>query len=58
MAEVVIEALSPIRERYLQLIADPTALDDLLAKGAGRAAKRAEPKVLEMKNRMGFLPAS
>jgi len=58
VAEVVIEALSPIRERYLELIADPTALDLLLSKGARRAAEQAEPKVLEMKDRMGFLPAS
>ena len=58
VAEVVIEALSPIRERYRALIEDPAALDGLLAKGAARAAELAEPKVLEMKDRMGFLPAS
>jgi tryptophanyl-tRNA synthetase len=58
VAEVVIEALSPIRERYRALIEDPAALDSLLSKGAGRAAELAEPKVLEMKDRMGFLPAS
>jgi tryptophanyl-tRNA synthetase len=58
VAEVVIEAIAPIRERYRELIEDPTALDDLLAKGARRAAAQAEPKVLEMKTKMGFLPAS
>ena len=58
VAEVVIQAIAPIRERYLELIADPTALDRLLAKGARRAAELAEPKVLEMKDRMGFLSAS
>jgi tryptophanyl-tRNA synthetase len=58
VAEVVIEALAPIRERYRALIEDPAALDLLLAKGAARAAELAEPKVLEMKDRMGFLPAS
>jgi tryptophanyl-tRNA synthetase len=58
VAEVVIEALAPIRERYQALVADPAALDRLLSKGARRAADLAEPKVLEMKQRMGFLPAS
>jgi tryptophanyl-tRNA synthetase len=58
VAEIVIEALSPIRERYQALIEDSSALDRLLAKGAARAAELAEPKVLEMKDRMGFLPAS
>jgi tryptophanyl-tRNA synthetase len=56
VAEVVIEALAPIRLRYLELIADTGKLDRLLAEGAGRAGERAEAKVLEMKNRMGFLP--
>jgi hypothetical protein len=36
---------------------DPAELDRLLARGAGRAAQRAEAKVLEMKRRMGFMPA-
>jgi tryptophanyl-tRNA synthetase len=55
VAEVVIDALAPIRRRYLELIADADGLDRLLAEGAGRAAARAEAKVLEMKRRMGFL---
>jgi len=55
-AEVVIEALTPIRTRYLELIENPAELDQLLAEGAGRARERAEAKVLEMKRRMGLLP--
>jgi tryptophanyl-tRNA synthetase len=55
VAEVVIEALAPIRARYLELVDDPAELDRLLAAGAGRAAERAEAKLLEMKQRMGFL---
>ena len=58
VAEVVIEALAPIRERYRALIADPAELEGLLSKGAQRAAELSEPKVLLMKQRMGFLPAS
>jgi tryptophanyl-tRNA synthetase len=55
VAEVVIEALTPIRARYLELVDDPAELDRLLAEGAGRAAERAEAKLLEMKKKMGFL---
>jgi tryptophanyl-tRNA synthetase len=58
VAEVVIDALAPIRGRYEELMQDPAELDRLLAIGAGRAAEQAEAKVLEVKSRMGFLPAS
>lgn len=58
VGEVVVEALAPIRERYRELIADPAELERLLAKGAERAAELAEPKVLEMKQRMGLLVGS
>jgi tryptophanyl-tRNA synthetase len=58
VADVVIEALRPLRERYLELMGDAAGLDRLLAEGAGRAAEQAEAKVLEMKRRMGFLPSS
>ncbi len=57
VAEVVIEAVVPIRKRYRELIEDPAELDRLLAVGAGRAADQAEAKVAEVKRRMGFLPA-
>ena len=55
VADVVIEALAPIRERYRELMADPTELDRLMAIGAERAAAVAEPKVAEMKEKMGFI---
>jgi tryptophanyl-tRNA synthetase len=58
VAEVVIEALAPVRKRYLELMEDPGELDRLLSEGARRAADQAEAKVLEMKRRMGFLPTS
>jgi tryptophanyl-tRNA synthetase len=58
VAEVVIEALAPIRRRYLDLIEDLGEFDRLLSQGADRAAEQAEAKVLEVKRRMGFLPAS
>jgi len=54
VAEVVIEAVAPIRRRYLELIEDPGELDRLLGLGSERAAERAEAKVVEMKQRMGL----
>ena len=55
VAEVVIEALRPIRERYLELTGEPGELVRILAAGAERAAAVAEPKLAEMKYKMGFL---
>ena len=55
VAEVVIEALRPIRERYLTLIADAAELDRLLAMGAERARAVAEPKIREVKRKVGFI---
>jgi tryptophanyl-tRNA synthetase len=53
-AEVVIEALTPIRRRYAELIEDTAELDRLLAVGADRAAAQAEGKLNAMKRRMGL----
>lgn len=59
VAEVVIEALRPIRERYYELMNDKAELDRLLAKGAEQAAAVANPKVDQMKEIMGLvLPKS
>lgn len=57
VAEVAIETLRPIRERYKQLVADPAELDRLLARGAQRACEVADPKVALVKERMGLIPA-
>lgn len=55
VAEVVIESLRPLRERYMQLMKEPRELDELLAIGAEQARAYAEPKVLELKERVGFV---
>lgn len=55
VAEVVIEELTPIRERYEQLIADPAELDRLLARGAEQARAVAQPKLDAMKEMMGLV---
>jgi tryptophanyl-tRNA synthetase len=58
VADVVIAALAPIRERHAALMQDPAELDRLLARGAERARAVAGPKLAEMKHRMGLiLPA-
>jgi tryptophanyl-tRNA synthetase len=56
VAEVVVEALRPIRERYTALIGNPAQIDRLLADGAQRARSVADPKIAEVKRRVGFLP--
>ncbi len=59
VAEVTIETLNPIRERYDELMADPAELDNLLALGAEQATAVAQPKVDKMKQIMGLvLPGS
>ena len=54
VAEVVIDALSPIQERYYELMDDPAELDRMLARGAESAAAVATPKMDEIKQRVGF----
>ncbi|MGH7556234.1 MAG: tryptophan--tRNA ligase [Gemmatimonadota bacterium] len=55
VAEVVIEALRPVRERYRSFVADPSELESILQNGAARAREVAEPKVQEVKRRVGFI---
>ena len=55
VADVVIGALGPIRDRFRELMGDPKELDRLMAIGAERARRVAEPKVVEMKEKMGFI---
>ena len=58
VAEVVIEFLAPIHERYHQLMADTAEIDRLLAIGAEQAREVATPKVAGIKSAMGLiLPA-
>jgi tryptophanyl-tRNA synthetase len=57
VAEVVIEAVRPIRKRFESLMGDPAELDRLLEVGAEAARAQAEPKIELVKERVGFLPA-
>ena len=57
VAEVVVEGVRPLRERFEVLMADEDELDRLLALGAEAARAVAEPKVELVKRRVGFVPA-
>jgi tryptophanyl-tRNA synthetase len=57
LAEVVVNALAPIRERTEKMLADEAALDRLLAQGAARAGALARPTMAAVSDRVGFLPA-
>ena len=55
VGEVVVEAVTPIQERYRELRADPAELQRLLARGAEEARKASEPTLEAMFDRMGFV---
>jgi tryptophanyl-tRNA synthetase len=55
VAEVVVEALRPIRESYHRLMDDPAELDRILAAGAQRARSVADSKMDEIKHKVGFI---
>jgi len=54
VGESVVELLTPIRERFEALRADERELQRLLAVGAEKARKTAEPTLHTMYERMGF----
>ncbi len=56
VAEVVLEAVGPFRERTLELLADPAELDRILAEGADRARGVASTTLARVYDRVGFLP--
>lgn len=56
LAEVMVSALAPIRERTEKLLADEAGLDRLLAHGAGRARPLARQTIAAVNDRVGFLP--
>jgi tryptophanyl-tRNA synthetase len=55
LAEVVTEALSPVRERTLELLDDPATLDDVLADGARQANEIAEQTLALVYERVGLV---
>src|SRR5262245_3227812 len=55
VAEVVIEALRPVREGYQTLVANGAELDAILREGAERARSVAESKFQDIKRKVGFI---
>lgn len=56
VADAVVEAVTPIRERALGLLEDPAELDRLLARGAQKAREVATPVLEDVYRKVGFLP--
>ena len=56
LADAVVERLRPIRERYLDLMADPAEMEKLLAVGAERAREVAEATMVDVWARTGLGP--
>jgi len=55
LAEVVVGALAPVRERTEKMLADEAELDRLLATGADKARKIASQTMEAVRQRVGFL---
>ncbi|HWU45148.1 MAG TPA: tryptophan--tRNA ligase [Humibacter sp.] len=55
LAEVVVSEFAPIRERALELLADPAELDRMLAANAARASAVAEVTLAKAYERVGLL---
>jgi len=57
VAEAVVEALAPLRDRYRELRGDPEALEATLAAGAERARAMAGATLADVRERLGVGPA-
>jgi len=57
VGEAVVAFLAPVRERYAELRADEAELEDVLARGAGRARAIASGTLAEVRSAMGIGPA-
>jgi tryptophanyl-tRNA synthetase len=57
LAEIVVDFVTPFRERTHQYLDDPETLDSVLAKGAEKARAVAAETLAQTYERVGFLPA-
>jgi len=58
LAEVVVDFVTPVRERTQELLDDPAELQRTLAQGAARAREVAARTVADVYDKVGFLPAA
>lgn len=56
LADVVTQAIAPVRDRALAYLENPGTLDDVLAEGARRARERAGATLERVYEAVGFLP--
>jgi tryptophanyl-tRNA synthetase len=56
LAEIVVDALAPVRERTEKVLADEVRLDRVLAHGAARAGEVARETMALVRERVGFVP--
>jgi tryptophanyl-tRNA synthetase len=54
LAEVVIEGLRPLQERYKAFTAEPGTIDAILAEGAAKARPLAQKTLADVKNKIGL----
>jgi tryptophanyl-tRNA synthetase len=57
LAEIMVDFVTPFRERTQRYLDDPAALDAVLATGAAKAREVASRTLAETYDRVGFLPA-
>jgi tryptophanyl-tRNA synthetase len=58
VVEAVLDFAVPFQERVHGYLDDPATLDDVLAKGAGRAREVASSTLATVYDRLGFLPVA
>ncbi len=58
LADVVVEFVTPFRDRTLELMKDRAELDNVLRSGAEKANAVAERTLADVYDRIGFVPAS
>jgi tryptophanyl-tRNA synthetase len=56
LADVVVEALTPVRDRTLEWVESPAKLDAVLADGAAKASAIARVTLARLYDRLGLLP--
>ncbi|MER5731089.1 tryptophan--tRNA ligase [Streptomyces sp. NPDC002138] len=57
LAEVMVDFVTPFKQRTQEYLDDPATLDDVLAKGAQKARAVASETLASAYDRLGFLPA-
>jgi tryptophanyl-tRNA synthetase len=54
VAEVVVEALKPLQEKYSELMANPETIEKMLQEGANKIRPMAEQTLVEVKKKVGL----